>query len=267
MSILSDKSIRARCQLPERFFDGKLYQRLLDQVSTWPLAGHAVDNIRRDLREKATRAYTAEELAAYKPMIEPFIPEQVRRVRDEGGVWVPTTGGASPVCGQGISRKVISYGLSSYGYDIRLTEDIKLFTNVNTGEIDPLRFDEQGCLVDAEVKTTEDGARYVRIPPNSYLLGSTVEYFRIPKDIMVVCLGKSTYARCGAIVNVTPIEPGFEGNVVIEISNSTPLPMRIYIDQGIGQFMFFEGDEPCEVSYADRAGKYQGQTGVTLPRA
>ncbi|WJJ55013.1 dCTP deaminase [Xanthomonas phage RTH11] len=164
------------------------------------------------------------------------------------------------------SRKIVSKGLTSYGYDVSLSDRVKLFTNINSATIDPKRFNEEESLVDAVVKTDPcDGSQYVMLPPNSYLLGVTNEYFRIPRNVMVICLGKSTYARCGAIVNATPIEPGFHGNVVIEISNSTPSPMRIYVNEGIAQFLFFEGEE-CQTSYADRGGKYQGQTGVTLPK-
>ena len=162
-------------------------------------------------------------------------------------------------------ERVISYGNSSYGYDVRLSEEFKLFTNINSAVIDPKRFDEK-CLIDAELKVDPNGDKYVILPPNSYLLGRTVEYFRIPRNVTVVAVGKSTYARAGAIVNVTPIEAEFEGNVVIEISNSTNLPLKIYANEGISQFLFFQSDEDCETSYADRDGKYQGQTGVVVPR-
>lgn len=161
-------------------------------------------------------------------------------------------------------RKIISWGLSSYGYDVRLAGDIKIFTNLNSTCIDPHELDSQ-CYVDAPVRIDKKGYEYVIMPPNSYLLGHTVETFDIPRDVMVVCVGKSTYARAGAIVNTTPIEPGFRGEVVIEISNATSLPLKIYINQGISQFMFFRGDKPCSVSYDDRKGKYQDQKGVTLP--
>lgn len=180
----------------------------------------------------------------WKPMIEPF---ERRQVREENG------------------ERVISYGNSSYGYDVRLSEEFKLFTNINSAVIDPKRFDEK-CLIDAELKVDPNGDKYVILPPNSYLLGRTVEYFRIPRNVTVVAVGKSTYARAGAIVNVTPIEAEFEGNVVIEISNSTNLPLKIYANEGISQFLFFESNEDCETSYADRDGKYMGQTGVTLPK-
>lgn len=169
-------------------------------------------------------------------MIHPFYPTQQRRDADE--------------------NKIVSFGLSSYGYDVRLANRFKLFTNTNSSVVDPLEVDDR-CFVEVEGDS-------VLIPPNSYLLGHTPEYFRIPRDVQVVCVGKSTYARCGAIVNVTPIEPGFEGQVVIEISNATPLPVRVYANQGIAQFLFFQGTEPCVVSYADRGGKYQGQTGIQL---
>lgn len=161
--------------------------------------------------------------------------------------------------------KVISYGVSSFGYDVTLADEAKIFINQNAVEIDPKNLDEQ-TLVDASLRNCEiTGSRYFILPPNSYMLGYTKEYLVIPDDVMVVCVGKSTYARAGAIINVTPIEPDFEGNVVIEIANATTLPMRIYADEGIAQFLFFKG-EPCNVSYADRKGKYQSQRGLTLPR-
>lgn len=153
---------------------------------------------------------------------------------------------------------VISYGLSSFGYDARAARDFKIFTNVNNALVDPKDFSTQS-FVDRETDICV-------IPPNSFVLTHTVEYFRIPKDVLVICLGKSTYARCGLIVNVTPLEPGWEGHVTLEISNTTPLPARVYANEGVAQFLFFKGSSACEVSYADRAGKYMGQTGVTLPK-
>ena len=152
----------------------------------------------------------------------------------------------------------ISYGLSSYGYDARVSNDFKIFTNVDSAIVDPKDFSNQS-FVD---RTTD----VCVIPPNSFALARTVEYFRIPRDVLVICLGKSTYARCGIIVNVTPLEPGWEGHVTLEFSNTTPLPARVYANEGACQFLFLKGNEPCEVSYADRAGKYQGQEGVTLPK-
>ena len=153
---------------------------------------------------------------------------------------------------------VISYGLSSYGYDARVADDFKIFTNVDAATIDPKDFSHTS-FVDRKKEVCI-------VPPNSFALARTVEYFRIPRDILVICLGKSTYARCGIIVNVTPLEPGWEGHVTIEISNTTPLPAKIYANEGICQFLFLKGDSPCEVTYADRSGKYMGQTGVTLPK-
>ena len=153
---------------------------------------------------------------------------------------------------------VVSYGLSSYGYDIRVADEFKVFTNVNNALIDPKNFDPRS-FVDIKSDT-------VIVPPNSFALARTVEYFRIPRDVLTVCLGKSTYARCGIIVNVTPLEPEWEGHVTLEFSNTTPLPAKIYANEGACQFLFLEGDQPCEVSYRDRSGKYQGQKGVTPPR-
>jgi dCTP deaminase len=166
-------------------------------------------------------------------MIEPFEDRQVR----EG---------------------VVSYGLSSYGYDIRVADEFKVFTNINSTVVDPKNFDARSFV---DIK-----ADICIIPPNSFALAKTVEYFRIPRDVLTVCVGKSTYARCGLIVNVTPFEPEWEGYVTLEISNTTPLPAKVYANEGISQVLFFQSDEPCEVSYADKKGKYQGQQGLTLPR-
>ena len=153
---------------------------------------------------------------------------------------------------------VVSYGVSSYGYDIRVADEFKVFTNVYNTVVDPKNFDPRSFV---DIK-----ADVCVIPPNSFALARTIEYFRIPRDILTVCVGKSTYARCGIIVNVTPFEPEWEGHVTIEISNTTPLPARIYANEGIAQVLFFQGDEPCEVSYRDKKGKYQAQRGVTLPK-
>ena len=177
-------------------------------------------------------------------MIEPFEPGQVR---------------TREVAGQpGSLQKIISYGTSSYGYDIRCAPEFKVFTNIHSTVVDPKNFDEKS-FVDFH------GDSCI-IPPNSFALARTVEYFRVPRDVLVICLGKSTYARCGIIVNVTPLEPGWEGHVTLEFSNTTPLPAKIYANEGACQFLFLQGNEPCEVSYADRAGKYMGQKGVTLPK-
>jgi len=172
-------------------------------------------------------------------MIEPFQQDQVRR--SESG------------------EKVISYGVSSYGYDVRCSSEFKIFTNVHSVTVDPKAFDAKS-LVDF------NGPVCI-IPPNSFALASTVEYFRIPRNVLTICLGKSTYARCGIIVNVTPLEPEWEGHVTLEFSNTTNLPAKIYANEGVAQMLFFESDEACDVSYKDRGGKYLGQTGVTLPKA
>jgi dCTP deaminase len=152
----------------------------------------------------------------------------------------------------------ISYGLSSYGYDARVADEFKIFTNVHSAVVDPKNFSDQSFV---DVKTD-----VCVIPPNSFVLARTVEYFRVPRDVLVICLGKSTYARCGIIVNVTPLEPEWEGHVTLEFSNTTPLPAKIYANEGACQFLFLKGEQPCETSYADRSGKYMGQRGVTLPR-
>ena len=152
----------------------------------------------------------------------------------------------------------ISYGLSSYGYDARVADEFKIFTNVDSAVVDPKNFDSNS-FVDRKTNVCV-------IPPNSFALARTVEYFRVPRDVLVICLGKSTYARCGIIVNVTPLEPEWEGFVTLEISNTTPLPAKVYANEGLCQFLFLKGEGPCEVSYADRKGKYMKQTGVTLPK-
>ena len=152
----------------------------------------------------------------------------------------------------------ISYGISSYGYDLRIADEFKIFTNVNSTLVDPKGMDP-ASMVDFTGPVAV-------IPPNSFALGRSVEYFRIPRNVITVCLGKSTYARCGIITNVTPFEPEWEGYVTLEISNTTPLPARIYANEGIAQVLFFESDSPCETSYRDKAGKYQAQQGITLPR-
>jgi dCTP deaminase len=172
-------------------------------------------------------------MAAKHRMIEPFAENQVR----DG---------------------VISYGVSSYGYDIRVADEFKIFTNINTTIVDPKRFDQQS-FVDYK-------GDVCIIPPNSFALARTVEYFRIPRSILTICLGKSTYARCGIIVNVTPFEPEWEGTATLEISNTTPIPAKIYANEGIAQVVFFEADEICETSYADKKGKYQAQRDITLPK-
>jgi dCTP deaminase len=176
---------------------------------------------------------------AEKGMIEPFEAGQVR----------------SNAAGE----KLISYGTSSYGYDVRCSDHFKIFTNINSAVVDPKNFSEHSFV--------DFHGPVCIIPPNSFALAATVEYFRIPRNVLTVCLGKSTYARCGIIVNVTPLEPEWEGHVTLEFSNTTTLPAKIYANEGVAQMLFFESDEVCETSYADRSGKYQGQRGVTLPKA
>ncbi len=164
----------------------------------------------------------------------------------------------NPFSEKQVSQGVISFGVSSYGYDLRVADEFKIFTNVNCTVVDPKNFDERSFVtVRADVAI---------IPPNSFALARSVEYFKIPRDVLTVCVGKSTYARCGIIVNVTPFEPEWEGFVTLEISNTTPLPAKIYANEGLCQILFFQGDEPCETSYADRKGKYQAQKGIVLPK-
>ena len=180
----------------------------------------------------------------------------IRRMASEHGMIEPFEAGQVRADG---ANRLISYGTSSYGYDVRCSREFKVFTNINSATVDPKNFVE-----DSFVDVVGD---VCVIPPNSFALASTVEYFRIPRNVLTICLGKSTYARCGIIVNVTPLEPEWEGHVTLEFSNTTTLPAKIYANEGVAQMLFFESDEVCEVSYKDRGGKYQGQTGVTLPRA
>lgn len=180
----------------------------------------------------------------------------IREMAEKHGMIEPFESGQVRENGRG---RMISYGTSSYGYDVRCADQFKIFTNINSAIVDPKGFDENS-FVDLQ------GSECV-IPPNSFALASTVEYFRIPRSVLTVCLGKSTYARCGIIVNVTPLEPEWEGHVTLEFSNTTPLPAKIYANEGVAQMLFFESDEICETSYKDRGGKYQGQRGVTLPKA
>jgi len=174
---------------------------------------------------------------AAKGMIEPFEAGQIKEHQ---------------------GKKVVSYGTSSYGYDIRCSAEFKIFTNINSTIVDPKEFDAKNFV--------DYRGDVCIIPPNSFALARTVEYFRIPRNVLTICLGKSTYARCGIIVNVTPLEPEWEGHVTLEFSNTTPLPARVYANEGVAQVIFLESDEVCETSYKDRGGKYQGQKGVTLPR-
>lgn len=179
-----------------------------------------------------------EEMSTKHQMILPFVARQTKQ--DEHG------------------QKLISYGNSSYGYDARVSDEFKIFTNIDSAIVDPKNFSENS-FVDRKTNVCI-------IPPNSFALARTVEYFKIPEDVLVICVGKSTYARCGIIVNVTPLEPGWEGHVTLEFSNTTPLPAKIYAFEGACQFLFLKGNEKCQTSYLSRSGKYMGQTGVTLPK-
>ncbi len=176
-------------------------------------------------------------MAEERGMIEPYVPHQIASVEE---------------------KRIVSYGTSSYGYDVRCSTEFKIFTNINAAVIDPKAFDDSSFI--------EFQGDVCIIPPNSFVLARTIEYFRIPRNVLTICVGKSTYARCGIIVNVTPFEPEWEGYVTLEFSNTTPLPAKIYANEGVAQVLFFESEEECEISYKDRKGKYQGQTGVTLPR-
>ena len=170
-------------------------------------------------------------------LIQPYEPNQVSSIKD---------------------KRIISYGTSSYGYDVRCSKEFRIFTNINSAVVDPKSFDDSSFV--------EHYGDVCIIPPNSFVLASTIEHFKIPRNILTICLGKSTYARCGIIVNVTPFEPEWEGHVTLEFSNTTPLPAKVYANEGVAQVVFFESDEDCDISYKDRKGKYQGQMGVTLPR-
>jgi len=176
-------------------------------------------------------------MAEERGMIEPYVPHQVSSVEE---------------------KRIVSYGTSSYGYDIRCSTEFKIFTNINAAVVDPKAFDASSFI--------EFHGEVCIIPPNSFVLARTIEYFRIPRNVLTLCVGKSTYARCGIIVNVTPFEPEWEGYATLEFSNTTPLPAKIYANEGVAQVIFFQSEEECEISYKDRKGKYQGQTGVTLPR-
>lgn len=262
MSILSDISIANLCQLPTTKLDFGLYEAGLQRIEAELLkfdltksaheraADRTIAHIKHqmavmELTVACQVPLTQEELDAQQPMIRPFHPESIKLVED---------------------RKIISKGLTSFGYDVTLARDIKIFSNIHSAEIDPKRFDQDKCLIEPIIRKDVDGAEYVTLPANSYLLGPTGEYFHIPRNILVICVGKSTYARSGVVINTTPIEPGFEGQVVIEVFNGTTSPVRIYLNEGIAQFLFLRGDQPCKTSYKDRAGKYMGQTGITMSK-
>jgi len=260
MSIKSDKWITRMSARPthvlvqpdgtQQYFHQKLDKEELDLL---------YDAIRNPMRDGDTvrpaygelRLVQPDDKIDFLPMIEPFIASQVKLKR---GPDVAGYDGPVPTHDQ-----VISYGVSSYGYDVRCGNEFKVFTNINSTVIDPKNFDPKNYIDVVGDKCI--------IPPNSFALARTVERFRIPRNVLTICLGKSTYARCGIIVNVTPLEPEWEGEVTLEFSNTTTLPAIIYANEGVAQMLFLESDEECEVSYKDRGGKYQGQLGVTLPRA
>lgn len=276
MTILNDRQIRQLCLVPTHSSVSNNQRRTL-----YSLVGEELycleDGYREDTRfeggltkalvglQKLTsaqqRGYTKDGGVVpqtddeWGRMIFPFEPGQVRTraVFSRQAVIDKLMGQAPSEPLITDQQKIISYGTSSMGYDVRLGDTFKIFTNVNSAIIDPLNMPDTAYV--------DHKGDFVIIPPNSYVLGPTIEYFRMPEDTIAICVGKSTYARAGCAINVTPIEPGFEGNVVIEIANQTPLPMKVYANMGIAQFMFFRG-EPCEISYAKRAGKYQGQQGI-----
>jgi dCTP deaminase len=265
MTILNDREIRQLCLVPThcliaessayRYMYSKVGDRIYSVTTGQCLA---IDQDRplelKELSPEQQRGY------AGPRMIEPFEPEQVKTrevTKDVRRGDIEHPDGTRDLIVEVGEEKIISYGTSSFGYDVRLGSKFKIFTNVNSAIIDPLNMPDT-AYVDFE-------GDICVIPPNSYVLGHTLETFEIPRDVTAICVGKSTYARAGCGINVTPIEAGFKGQVVIEISNLTPLPMKVYANMGIAQFLFFRG-LPCEVSYGDRAGKYQGQTGITTAK-
>lgn len=238
MSVLSDKTIRALSTLPPHL---ATYEAWVESMANGE--PHLHDTYQAERAE-----------AESKLLIQPFEPSSVSSVkyRDIGDEEHEYS-----------NRKILSYGTSSYGYDAKLAHDIQTFTSINGGEIDPKRFDTKLC-VKPKVYTDSEGAAYVIVPAHGFVLGRTVETFCIPRDVIVICLGKSTYARTGLIVNVTPLEPEWRGQVTLELSNTTSLPMRVYLNEGICQFLFLRGEGDCDVSYADKKGKYQDQKGTTF---
>ncbi|MNQ41609.1 Deoxycytidine triphosphate deaminase [compost metagenome] len=266
MSIRPDKWIRRKSMPPTHSIATRSGSSDIASLA-WEGNTHTVDQL-QDLENRfwAGRLKPDHPLVRdFKPMIEPFEPGQVRKkpkaelqalddlCDDMGDMEAMMFQASNPNI-----DKVISYGTSSYGYDVRCADEFKIFTNINSSVIDPKNFDEN-CFVDFK-------GPVCIIPPNSFVLARTVEYFRIPRNVLTICLGKSTYARCGIIVNVTPLEPEWEGHVTLEFSNTTNLPAKIYANEGVAQMLFLESDEACETSYADRGGKYQGQLGVNVPR-
>lgn len=255
--ILSDEDIRQLCVLPETVFDKVRFNNAVHNYASEhhhnvsPMTDYhrqEMQKAKEQLRPKYTYPVTDEHRAQFVPMIENFVD---RQVKVEG------------------EAKKISFGLSSFGYDVRLSDEVindrppfVIFTNHRSALIDPKRADAERSTTPLEVHTDEDGAKYVIMPAHTYGMGFTTERFNIPRDISVVCVGKSTYARSAVFVNVTPIEAGFVGTVVIELGNSTGSPVKIYLNEGIAQFIFFRGKRACNTSYADRGGKYMGQAGI-----
>lgn len=236
MSIKADRWIATRSTPPSHILH-TVHGR--ETKFAWEGITHTKEQLRTMQERYMATRISPEDLQkeGWAPMIEPFERQQVRERNGE---------------------RAISFGNSSYGYDVRCADEFKIFTNINSAIIDPKNFDDKSFV---DVKSD-----VCIIPPNSFALARTVEYFRIPRNVLTVCLGKSTYARCGIIVNVTPLEPEWEGHVTLEFSNTTNLPAKIYANEGVAQMLFFESDEECETSYADRGGKYMGQTGVVVPR-
>lgn len=275
--ILSDREITDLCVCPDTKFDENFFWRVwengdLPWVEEAPISGivgflSARNKAISERIDIFQTPVTDDERDAFKSMITPFSPELIRTVVD--GAWC--CGGIAKDTFVGISstdtRKIISYGTSSYGYDARLSDDgLKLFTNIHGGEIDPKEFDSEQLLETPKIHTKKDGSRYVRIPPNSYLLGRTVERFNFPPNVTAVFIGKSTYARAGVFINTTPGEAAWRGHLVVEIGNLTNLPVRVYVDEGILQALMFQGNRICETSYDDRGGKYQDQEGVVMAK-
>jgi dCTP deaminase len=274
--ILSDREITDLCICPDTKFDeNKFWNDWKQNGETFWVEGQPLTGIvgflsarNKTIAARSTTyrmSVTDEERDAFKAMITPFSPELIRKVCDwpRGGV----AKGELSVISSTDTRKIISFGTSSYGYDARLSDDgLKLFTNIHGGEIDPKEFDSEQLLETPKIHTKKDGSRYVRIPPNSYLLGRTVERFNFPPNVTAVFIGKSTYARAGVFINTTPGEAAWRGHLVVEIGNLTNLPVRVYVDEGILQALMFQGNRICETSYDDRGGKYQDQEGVVMAK-
>lgn len=259
MSVLSDNWIVGSCLLPthDLYLNGTKIRTIYP-----PYTEEEVEWINNKEQTGVYALPTTSINSSFIPVIEGFVPSPVRYVSKLTGEPVDPANTSEPY------RKVISFGTSSYGYDVRLQADqkeIKVFTNVHCSEIDPKNIKEEN-FASPEIRVDSEGAKYVLIPPHSYIQAPTIEYFRIPRNVLVIVVGKSTYARSALITNVTPIEPEFEGNVVIEVANVSSSPVRCYLEEGIAQFVFLRGELPCSVSYKDKNGKYQGQTGLTFAK-